>query len=117
LRQGVSKQGVEEKIWTKEEVAGGCRGLRNEELHNLYTSPSIIKVEKSQRMRWLGHVELMGDMRITCIMLVRPRRRWEENIRIDLREIDWEGVEWIHLAQDKDQWRALVNTDMKLRNF
>jgi hypothetical protein len=46
--------------------------------------------------------------------LGRPRRRWEDNIRIDLREIGWGGMDWIHLAQNRDQWRALVNTAMNL---
>jgi hypothetical protein len=47
--------------------------------------------------------------------LGRPRRRWEHNIRMDLTEIEWDGVDWIHLAQGRDQWRALVNTVMNLR--
>jgi hypothetical protein len=47
--------------------------------------------------------------------LGRPRRRWEDNIRIDLREIEWDGMDWIDLAQDRDQWRALLNTVMNLR--
>jgi hypothetical protein len=47
--------------------------------------------------------------------LVRPRRRWEDNIRMDLRETGWEGVDWMHLAQDRDMWRALVNMVMNFR--
>jgi hypothetical protein len=47
--------------------------------------------------------------------LGRPRRRWVDNIEMDLREIGWDGMDWIHVAQDRDQWRALVNTIMKLR--
>jgi hypothetical protein len=47
--------------------------------------------------------------------LGRPRRRWVDNIKIDLREIGWDGIDWIDLAQDRDQWRALVNTVMNLR--
>jgi hypothetical protein len=80
---------------------------------------------KSRRMRWEGHVARMGATRNAYRILVRkpegkkplgrPRRRWVDNIRMDLREIGWDGVEWIELAQDRDQWRALVNTVMNLR--
>jgi hypothetical protein len=80
---------------------------------------------KLRRMRWAEHVARMGEKRNTCRILVgkpkgkrplgRPRCRWEENIKIDLREIVWGGMDWIDLAQDRDQWRALVNTVMNLR--
>jgi hypothetical protein len=106
-------------------VIGGWRKLHNEELHNLYCSPSIIRIIKSRRMRWAGHVARMGEKRNVYRILVgkpegkrplgRPRRRWEENIRMDLREIEWGGMDWIELAQDRDQWRALVSTVMNLR--
>jgi hypothetical protein len=72
-----------------------------------------------------GHAARMGEMRNAYKVLdgktegkrprIRPRRRWEDNIRMDLRTIRWEGVDWIHLAQDSDQRRAIVNTVMKLR--
>jgi hypothetical protein len=95
-------------------VAGGWRRLHNEELRNLYTSPNIIKVIKSSRMREARHVAHMGDIRNAYNILVRkpegrrpvriPTRRWEDNIRMDPREIGLEGVCWIHLARDRDQW-------------
>jgi hypothetical protein len=100
------------------EVAGGWRRLCNEELHNLYSSPNIIRVIKSERVRWAGDVASMGDEK--CIQNFgqpkgnRPiggrRRRWENNVRTDPGKIGWEGVDWIHLAQDREQWQALVNT-------
>jgi hypothetical protein len=80
---------------------------------------------KSRKMRWAGHVARMGEMRNAYRILVgkpegktppgRPRRRWVDNIKIDLREIGLDGVDWIDLVQDRDQWRALVNTVMNLR--
>jgi hypothetical protein len=80
---------------------------------------------KSRRMRLAGHVTRMGETRNAYRILVgkpegrrplgRPRRRWVDNIKIDLREIMWDGVDWIDLAQNRDQWRALVNTVMNLR--
>jgi hypothetical protein len=95
------------------------------ELHDVYSSPNIIRMIKSWRMRWAGHVAHMGEKRNACSLLVgkpegrrplgRPRRRWVDNIKIDLREIGWDGVDWVDLAQDRDQWRALVNTVMNLR--
>jgi hypothetical protein len=91
----------------------------------LYSSPDIIRQIKSRRMRWAGHVARMEEGRNVYRVLVgkpegrrpleRPRRRWEDGIRMDLEEIGWRGVEWIHLAQDKDRWRALVNAVMNLR--
>jgi hypothetical protein len=75
----------------------------------------------SRRMRWAGHVARMGEGRNVYRVLVgkrpleRPRRRWEDGIKMDLREIGWAGVEWIHLAQGRDRWRALVNVVMNLR--
>jgi hypothetical protein len=101
-------------------VIGGWRKLHNEELHNLYCSPSIIRMIKSRRMRLAGHVARMGLKRNAYRILVgkpegkrplgRPRRRWEDNIRMDHREIGWGDTDWIDLAQDRDQWRAPVNT-------
>jgi hypothetical protein len=106
-------------------VVGGWRKLHNEELHNLYCSSSIIRNIKSRRMRWAGYIARMGEKRNAYRILVgkpegkrplgRPRRRWDDNIRMDLREIGWGGVDWIDLAQDRDQWRALVNTVMNFR--
>jgi hypothetical protein len=108
-----------------EEVAGGWRRLHNEELHNVYASPNIIRVIKSGRMTGAGHVARMGEMRNAYNIFVgkpegkrrlgRPRRRCENNIIKDLREIWWEVVYWMHLAQDRDQWRALGSTVMNIR--
>jgi hypothetical protein len=91
----------------------------------LYSSPSNIRVIKARRMRWAGHVARIGEVRGAYNILVgrpegrrqlgRPRRRWEDNKKIDLREIDFGDVDWIHLAQDRDRWRTLVNTVMNLR--
>jgi hypothetical protein len=96
-----------------------------EELHCLYSSPSIVRVIKAWRMRWAGHVAHMGEVWGAYNILVgrpegrkplgRPRRRWEDNIEMDIREIGFGDVDWILLAQDRDRWRALVNTVMKLR--
>jgi hypothetical protein len=86
------------------EVTRDWRKLHNEEIHNLYSSPDIIKRLKSRRMRWAGHVVQKGETRNAYRILVgkpegkrllgRPRRRWVDNIRIDLREIEWDGVDW-----------------------
>jgi hypothetical protein len=99
--------------------------LHNEELHNLYTSPSISGIIKSRRMRWAGHVAQIGEKRNVYRLLVgkpegkrplgRPRRRWIDNIKIDLLEIGLSVVDWIGLAQDRYRWRALVNSVMNLR--
>jgi hypothetical protein len=107
----------------KDEVTGSLRKVHNEELHNLYYSPSIIKMIKSRRMRWIGHVARMGEKRSAYMILMRklegkrplgrPRRMWVDNIKIDLREIEWGRMDWIDLTQDRDQWRSVVNTVMK----
>jgi hypothetical protein len=109
----------------RDEVTGDWRKLHSGELHNLYSSPDIIRQIKSKRMRWAGHVACMGEGRNMYRVLVgkpegkrsleRPRRRWEDGIKMDLREIGWGGVEWIHLAQYRDLWRAVVNAVMNLR--
>jgi hypothetical protein len=90
---------------------GGWRKLHNEELHNLYYSPSIIRIIKSRRMRWARHVARMGEKRNVCILLVgkpegkrpqgRSRHRWIDNIKMDLLEIEFSVVDWIGLAQDR----------------
>jgi transcription termination factor 2 len=95
------------------------------ELHNLYSSPNIIRMIKSRRMRWAGHVARMEETRNAYRILVRkpkgkrplgrPKHRWVDDIKMDFREIGWDGMDWIELAQDRDQWRALVNTVMNLR--
>jgi hypothetical protein len=106
----------------RDEVAGGWRRLHNEELHNLYLS-SNMRVIKLRRMRWAGHIAC--KMRNADKILVgkpegkrplrRPRDMQEDYIRVDLQQIGWEGMYWIHLAQVRDQWLALVNTVMNLQ--
>jgi hypothetical protein len=79
----------------------------------------MIRMIKSRRMRWAGHVTRMERRMVGKPEgkrpLGRPRRRWVDNIEIDLRKIGWDGMDWIDLAQDRDQWRALSNTAMNLR--
>jgi hypothetical protein len=107
------------------EVIGGWRKLHNGEFHNLYSSPSIIKIMRSRRMRRAGNVARIGKKRSAYRILVgklrgkrpvgRPRRRLMYNRIMDPTAIGWSGMEWIDLAQDRDQWRALVITVMNLR--
>jgi hypothetical protein len=109
----------------RDEETGVWKKLHNEELHGLYSSPSIVRVIKVRRMRWAGHVARMGEVRGAYNTLGgrpegrrplgRPRRRWEDNVKMDLRETEFGDVDWIHWAQDRDRWRALVNTVMNLR--
>jgi hypothetical protein len=98
--------------------------IHNEELNDLHSSPNIVVVIQSRRMRCAGHVARMGKMKGEYKFLVgkpegkrpfgRPRRRWEDNIK--LQEVGmWRGMDWIDLAQDRDRWRALVNVVMNLR--
>jgi hypothetical protein len=98
----------------KREVDGSWKILHNDELHNLYSSPNIVMVIKSRKTRWAGHVARMGRPEGKR-PLGRPRGRWEDNIKIDLREIGIDGANWIRLAQDRVQWLAFVNTVMNLR--
>jgi hypothetical protein len=107
------------------EVTGIWRKLHNEELHGLYSSPSIDRMIKARRMRWAGHVAHMGEVRGAYNILVRrpegrrplgrPRHRWGDNIKMDLREIGFGDVDWVHWAHDRDRWRALLNAVMNLR--
>ncbi|KAJ4446515.1 hypothetical protein ANN_13211 [Periplaneta americana] len=100
----------------RDEVTGEWRKLHNTELHALYSSPNIIRNIKSRRLRWAGHVARMGESRNAYRVLVgrpegkrplgRPRRRWEDNIKMDLREVGYDDRDWINLAQDRDRWRA-----------
>jgi hypothetical protein len=99
--------------------------LHNEELHDLYSSPTNVRVVNSRRMRWAGHVARMGEERDVYRVLVgkpegkrplgRPRRRWEDNIKAHLQEVGCGGMDWIGLAQDRDRIRALVKAVMNLR--
>jgi len=109
----------------REEVTGECRRMHNEELHDLYSSPNIVRVIKWRRMRWAGHVARMVEERGVYRVLVgkregkrplgRPRRRCVDSIRMDLQEVGCGCMDWIGLAQDRDRWRTLVSAVMNLR--
>ena len=109
----------------RDEVTGDWRRLHNEEINVLYSSPNIVRVIKSRRMRWAGHVARMGEERGVYRVLEgkpegkrplgRPRRRWVDNIRMDLQEVGCGYMDWIGLAQDRDRWRTLVSAVMNLR--
>ena len=104
----------------RDEVTGEWRKQHNEELNDLYSLPNIVRVVKSRRMRWAGHVARMGeDKRVQRVLvgkpegkgpLGRPRRRWEDNIKIDLQEVEGGRGDWVELVQDRDRRRALVGT-------
>jgi hypothetical protein len=112
-------------LYSQAEVTGEWRKLHNEELRDLYSSPSIIRIIKSRRSRWAVHVARMGEKRNAYRLLVgkpegkrplgRSRRGWVNNIRMDLGEVGWGDVDWIGLAQDRNRWRALVNWVSNLR--
>jgi hypothetical protein len=101
----------------RDEATGERRKLHNEELRDLYSSPSIIRIIKSRRMRWAGHVAQMGEKRNAYRLLVgkpegkrplgAPRRRWVDNIKMDLGEVIWSGKDLIGLAEDRNRWRGL----------
>ena len=109
----------------RDEMTGEWRRLHNEELNDLYCSPNIVRVIKSRRMRWAGHVARMGEERGVYRVLLgkpeerrplgRPGRRWVDNIRIDLQEVRRGYMDWNGLAQDRDSWRTLVSAVMNLR--
>jgi len=103
-------------------VTGEWRKLHNEELSDLYSLPNIVRVVKSRRIRWAGHVARMGQGRGMHRVLLgkpegkrplgRPRRRWEDNIKMELQEVGRGWGDWMELVQDRDRWRALVSTVM-----
>jgi hypothetical protein len=127
----------EQKLWVfenrvsrrifgpKREEDGSWRKLHNDELHTLYSSLNIVRVIKSTRMKWAGHVVCMGEGKGVDRVLVgrpegkrplgRPRCRWDDNIKLDLREIGINGANWIQPAQDRVKWQAFVNMEMELQ--
>jgi len=116
LRKTCGPKRKEDRSWEK---------LNNDELHSPYSSPNTVRVIKSRRMRWMGHVASMGEGRGVYRVLVgwpegkrplgRPRCRWEDNIKMDLGAIGINDVNWICLAQDSVQWQTFVNMVMNLR--
>jgi hypothetical protein len=108
----------------KDELTGEWRKLHNEELNDLYSLPNIVQVVKARRMRLAGHVARMEEDRGVYRVLVgkpegksplgRQKRRWEDNIKMNLQEVGGGRGDWMELAQDRDRWRALVGT---VRNF
>ena len=109
----------------KDEVTGKWRKLHNGELSDLYTLPNIVRAVKLRRMKWAGHVMCMQERRGVHRVLVgkpegkrplgRPSRRWENNIKMGLREVGGGCVDWMELAKDKASWRALVSMVMIFR--
>jgi len=109
----------------RDEVKGEWSRLHNEELNDLCSSPNIVRVIKSRKMRWVGHVARLGEKREVYRVLVgkpegkrpmgKPRRKWADNIRMDLQEVGCGYMDWIGLAQDRDMWRTLVSAVMNLR--
>jgi hypothetical protein len=107
----------------RDEVTGEWRKLHNEELRDLYSSLSIIKIIKSMRMRWAGHVVRMEKRNVYRLVgkpegrrpLGRPRHRRVDYIKMDRGAIVRGDVHWIGVTEDRDQWRALVNAVMNLR--
>ena len=109
----------------RDEVTGEWKRLHNEELNDFYCSPNMVRVIKSRRMRWAGHVARMDEERGVYRVLVgkpegkrplgRPKRRWEDNNRMDLQEVGCGYMDWIGLAQNRDRCRTLVSAVMNLR--
>jgi hypothetical protein len=109
----------------RDEVRREWRRLHNEKLNDLFSSPNIVRVIKIEKNEIGGACSTYGEKRGACWILVRrperkrplgrPRHRWKDNIKRDLREVGWEGMDWIGLAEDRDRWRAPVNAVRNLR--
>ena len=109
----------------RDEVTGEWSKLHNEERNDLYCSPNIVPMNKSIGIRWEVRVARMGEDRGVHRVLVvkpdgkrplgRPRRRWYDDIKMDLQEVRCGCMDWIDLAQDRDRWREVVNAVMNLR--
>jgi hypothetical protein len=122
---GINSHIVHKKLCIIFGPLGKGKKLHNEELNDLYSLPSIVRVVKSRIMRWAGHVACIGERSGVHRVLVgkpegtrpleRPRRRWEDNIKRDLQEVEGGCGEWMERAQDRDRWRALVSTVMNFR--
>jgi len=126
-RLRVFENGVLRRIFgtKRDEVTGEWTKLHNEELNDLYSSPNIVRVIKSRRMKYAGHAARMSERRGVYRVLVgkpdgkrpfgRPRLRWDENIMMDIQKVRCGDIDWIGLAQDRDRWPALVNGIMNLQ--
>jgi hypothetical protein len=109
----------------RDEVTGEWRKLNNEELSDLYSLPNIVRVVKSRRLRWVGHVACMGEGRGVHRVLVgkpkgkrplgRPGLRREDNIKMDIQEVGGGCGHWLELSRDRERWRVLVGTVRNLR--
>jgi hypothetical protein len=109
----------------RDEVTREWRKLHHEELNDLYSSPNVVRLIKSRRMRWAGHVACTGEKRGVYRVLMRKtegkrplggtRCRWEDNVKMDLQEVRCGVMDWVELAQDRNRWRAVVNALMNLR--
>ena len=130
LREGRRQRVFENKVLRRifglerDEITRKWRKLHKEERNDLFPSPNIVRAIESRGIRWPRQVARMGERRGVYRVLVgkpegqrplgRPRRRWEDNIKMDLQEVGCGGMDWIELAQDRDRWRALVSAVMHL---
>jgi hypothetical protein len=125
LREEHRLMALENRVWRrifgpKREEDGSWRKLHNDEFHSLYSSPNIVRVIKSRWTRWAGHMTRVGEGRDVYRVLARrpegkrplgrPRCRWEDNIKMGLREVGIDGSNWIRLAQDRVHWRGFLKT-------
>ena len=131
LREERKLRVFENRVWSRifglkrDKITGNWRKLHNEELNDLYSLPIIVRVIKPRRTKLAGHLARMGERRGVYSVLVgkpegkrplgRHRRKWEDNIKIDLQEVGCVCMDWSELAQDRDRWRTLVNAVMNFR--